>query len=481
MRKYFIFFILIIFCSTQPLIAQSKKSKSKKVSVARKQYTKTSKEKKITAKKAKKKSVKTKVVKTKKTAAIAPKFITVNGTQFFISNQPYTFLGTNFWSAMNLAADIQGGNKQRLIDELNTLQQLGINNLRIMALTEQPNTEPYRIAPANNNKAILNETLMRGLDLVLAEMKKRNMYAVLCLSNFWPWSGGLAQYQKWVGDIENIAYPMDTTASGNWDLYMKNTAQFYGSSKAVNMYLKAIEQVINRKNTITNTLYKNDATIMSWQLCNEPRGMNNVANYLKWIDTASSFIKSIDSNHLVSVGSEGLTSDSAYNGLPFIATHQFKNIDYTTAHLWIQNWGFYDPKRHAETYKKSIEFAEQYINKHIELAAQLNKPFVLEEFGIMKDNGRYEPNASNNNRNQYFDFIFNIIYKNSLLHKASGVNFWAWSGKGRPRQNEGWWHVGDDFTGDPPHELQGWYSVYDTDTSTLQLLKKYTALFNAIH
>ncbi len=51
---------------------------------------------------------------------------------------------------------------------------------------------------------------------------------------------------------------------------------------------------------------------------------------------------------------------------------------------------------------------------------------------------------------------------------------------GRPREPEAIWHTGDDFTGDPPHEHQGWYSVYDTDSTTLEIIGQYTRKFNSL-
>lgn len=406
-------------------------------------------------------------------------FVTVKGTQFTINNKPYNYVGANFWAGMNLGSLVKNGDRNRLIRELDKMQSIGINNLRIMALTEGPDTEPFRIIPSNNNQGNLSEDFLVGLDFLLSEMKKRKMYAVVCLSNFWPWSGGFAQYQQWAGDIEKIDYPMDTV-KGDWGLYMINTAKFYSSQKAINIYHKSIAKIINRKNSITNTLYKDDATIMSWQLCNEPRGMNNVKDYLYWIDTSASFIKNLDNKHLVSVGSEGFTPDTINNGTPFPQTHSFKDIDYTTAHLWIQNWGMYNPKKHDETYTTSIQFAKKYIEQHAELSFKMNKPFVLEEFGIMKDNGSYNPTATTKYRDEYFSFIFNEIYEFARQKKASGVNFWAWSGEGRPRANACWWHAGDDFTGDPPHELQGWYSVYNTDTATHKVINKFSNLMHKL-
>lgn len=122
----------------------------------------------------------------------------------------------------------------------------------------------------------------------------------------------------------------------------------------------------------------------------------------------------------------------------------------------------------------------EYIANHIALAKKLNKPFVLEEFGIGRDNDSYHPTASTSVRDDYYSFVFDIIYKNALQKQAAGINFWAWAGEGRPRNPACWWKKGDDFTGDPPHELQGWYSVYNTDTSTVKLIKEYAGKMNVL-
>jgi len=62
----------------------------------------------------------------------------------------------------------------------------------------------------------------------------------------------------------------------------------------------------------------------------------------------------------------------------------------------------------------------------------------------------------------------------------SGLNFWAYGGSGRPAKNGGWWKAGDDFIGDPPHERQGWYSVYDTDFTTMAVLREWTHKFDTL-
>lgn len=47
---------------------------------------------------------------------------------------------------------------------------------------------------------------------------------------------------------------------------------------------------------------------MSWQIGNEPRpfGEDNKKSFAAWIADCAALIKSMDSNHLVSIGSEGM-------------------------------------------------------------------------------------------------------------------------------------------------------------------------------
>jgi len=217
---------------------------------------------------------------------------------------------------------------------------------------------------------------------------------------------------------------------------------------------------------------------MAWQLANEPEGSNNVANYRIWLHETAKFIKTLDSNHLISIGSEGNTP-SPENVTDFEKDHDSPYIDYLTFHLWVQNWDWYDPIHPKETYSKALEKANEYINTHVRTAQKLNKPIVLEEFGISRDENNYDSNSSVRIKNQYYASIFKKIdVLSKSIPEVSGVNFWAWSGEGRPKTPRSIWRTGDDFTGDPPHEFQGWYSVYDTDKNTIRVIKKYAAKIN---
>ena len=407
-----------------------------------------------------------------------PGFINVNGKQFIRDGKPYYFLGTNFWYGMNLGSSGQGGDRDRLLRELDHLKKIGVKNLRVMGASEGPDTEPWRMRPALQvAPGEYNEEVLDGLDFLLAEMGKRDMVAIMCMNNFWPWSGGMAQYVSWQDDSE-IPYP-PICGEGDWQTYQEYTASFYSNENAVTDFFNHLRFTVLRENPYTGTLYRDDPTIMAWQLGNEPRGINNREDFTQWIENTAKYIKSMDSNHLVTIGSEGATAHPS-SGNDFFADHQSSYIDYTTIHVWVKNWGWFDPYDEVSL-SSAVEKATAYINQHEVLAEKLNKPVVLEEFGISRDDNDHAVTASVTLRDEYYSQIFtHILDKAAAGSPLAGLNFWAWGGAGRPREPQAIWYVGDDFTGDPPHEHQGWYSVYNTDLTTLEIIGRYTRKFNSL-
>ncbi len=411
------------------------------------------------------------------------KFVSVNGTHFTLNGKPYYFAGTNLWYGCYLGSPGATGDRERLKRELDKLNELGLNNLRVMASSEDSyikKTLKPVIQPAPGE---YNEELLQGLDFLLAEMGKRGMHAVIFLNNYWEWSGGFASYNKWFGD-GNVVDPYDTLQS--WGKFMDFSAEFYRNEKANEQFRKFIYKILTRRNTITDLNYTDDPAIMSWQLANEPRpGWNEssakfVDYYYKWIDETAAYIHSIDPNHLVSTGSEGVIG-SLQNEEIFFKAHQSKNIDYVTFHLWIKNWGWFDSSRPDETYPQAEKNAVDYIKQNIEIAAKLGKPVTMEEFGLGRDLDSCKAGAQSKVRDKYFKKIFNEIYESAASGSpVAGLNVWAWGGEARGKNMDNVWKPGDPFMGDPPHEPQGLYSVFDNDYSTLDIIRKYAEQMNNI-
>jgi mannan endo-1,4-beta-mannosidase len=408
-------------------------------------------------------------------------FVRAVGTHFELQGKPYYFMGTNMWYGMNLGSAGPGGDRARLIRELDRLQSMGVGNLRILGSSEGPDTEPWRVVPAlQSAPGIYNPAVLDGLDFLLYEMGRRQLRAVVVLNNFWPWSGGMAQYLSWSG-AGAIPYPTPYPG-GDWDKYQTFVSRFYTNKEAVKKFDRFLKFIVNRKNPYTKRKYKDDPTIMSWQLANEPRGIKNTEAFNDWIDHTAVLIKSMDKNHLVTTGSEGETPSPENSGLDFLRNHRSLGIDYATMHIWAQNWSWYDPADKEKGYDAALQKMRAYFEKHESMAEKLGKPLVLEEFGLSRDSGSYEPSSSTEIKNRYYAAVFEEVYQSAKSSGAvAGVNFWAWAGEGRARKPGDIWKPGDPFIGDPPHEFQGWYSVYDSDLGTIQPISEYARKLNALH
>lgn len=384
------------------------------------------------------------------------------------------------WYAAYLGADAPFGNRARLKRELDELAALGVTNVRILGSSE---LSPLKnsITPAfRTQSSDYSETLLQGLDVALAELGRRGMRAVIYLTNFWEWSGGMMTYLYWTNggryiDMNDPAHP--------WPEFPDMVSQFYSSGPAVELYHHYVRVVIGRTNTVTGKRYIDDPAIMSWQLANEPRpggsdavGLRQTPAYLGWIGATARLIKSLDPNHLVSTGSEG-TQGCIGRDDCVMQAHGFPVVDYVTAHIWPQNWSWADPKDLAGTWPTVEAKTREYIAAQSAIAERLGKPLVIEEFGFPRDGGSFDPSATTSFRDRFYALIYGAV-EDSMARGGpiAGSNFWAWGGEGRAEHADHRFVRADtSYLGDPPHEPQGWYSVFDSDASTRALIRGHAA------
>lgn len=401
-------------------------------------------------------------------------FIKTNGTQFMRNGKPYYYIGTNMWYAPILGSEGEGGDRKRLQRELDNLKKLGIENLRILVGADAGSANANSVYPClQPQPGVLNDTLLTGLDYTLAELEKRGMTAVLYLTNSWDWSGGYGFY------LRECGYGDSPNASGEgYNDYVKYASDFVREQKALDMYYEHVRRIVSRKNSITGRDYKDEPSIMSWQICNEPRPFSkeNISKFASWISKTARVIKSIDKNHLVSTGSEGLYGcEVNEHTCEFI--HGDPNIDYLTVHIWPLNWGWASRTTPDEDIEKACVKANEYIRVHVAMSNNIKKPMVIEEFGFCRRNNSNKLTTDVDTRDRFYSFIFDQV-KNSATEGGviAGCNFWGWGGEGRPTKET--WSIGDDFLCDPPHEPQGWYSVFDSDSTTLILIEENTKIIN---
>ena len=402
--------------------------------------------------------------------AMKANFVEVKNNQFVVNNKPNYFIGTNFWYGAILGSTGEGGNRERLLKELDFMKAKGICNLRVLIGADGENGVASKVEPTLQVKpGVYNDSILDGLDFLLSEMGKRNMKAVLFFTNSWEWSGGYSQYLNWVGKGKNPIPSVD-----GWAAYMDFVQQYAGCSECRQLLKNHIKYIISRTNRYTKKKYIEDPTIFSWQIGNEPRAFSDVNKplFAAWLKDIAAYIKSLDKNHMVSIGSEGKWGCEMDMNL-YEQIHTDPNVDYLTMHIWPKNWSWLDVQDMSGTLQNSINKTIEYMDNHEAVARKLCKPIVLEEFGFPRDHHQYKLDDTTILRDNYYTAIFSkILLSAQQKDVLAGCNFWAWGGFGRPNGDPVFWQKGDDYLGDPAQEEQGLNSVFDTD-ATIDVIEKY--------
>ena len=396
------------------------------------------------------------------------KFVKVVDGHFQRNGKPYYYVGTNFWYGAILGSEGRGGNRELLCQELDDMKAMGIDNLRILVGSDGEEGVLTKVEPTlQKAPGVYNDTILAGLDYLLMEMGKRDMVAVLYLNNSWEWSGGYGFYLEHAG--EGVA---PRPNEDGYPAFMNFMRKYATSEKAHKLFYDYVRFIISRTNRYTNVAYVDDPAIMSWQIGNEPRafGKEELQPFTNWLKEASALIRSIDKNHLISIGTEGAWGcEGDYETYEKISSDP--NIDYCNIHIWPYNWSWAKPDRLIEDLPAACDSTKQYIDRHIEICDRLNKPLVMEEFGYPRDGFKFDKKTSTKGRDGYYKYVFSLVAENAEKGgKFAGCNFWAWGGRANPQHEQ--WLPGDDYTGDPAQEAQGLNSVFSTDTTTLEIVKQ---------
>lgn len=396
------------------------------------------------------------------------KFVKVVDGHFQRNGKPYYYVGTNFWYGAILGSEGRGGNRERLCQELDDMKAMGIDNLRILVGSDGEEGVLTKVEPTlQKAPGVYNDTILAGLDYLLMEMGKRDMVAVLYLNNSWEWSGGYGFYLEHAG--EGVA---PRPNEDGYPAFMNFMRKYATSEKAHKLFYDYVRFIISRTNRYTNVAYVDDPAIMSWQIGNEPRafGKEELQPFTNWLKEASALIRSLDKNHLISIGTEGAWGcEGDYETYEKISSDP--NIDYCNIHIWPYNWSWAKPDRLIEDLPAACDSTKQYIDRHIEICDRLNKPLVMEEFGYPRDGFKFDKKTSTKGRDGYYKYVFSLVAENAEKGgKFAGCNFWAWGGRANPQHEQ--WLPGNDYTGDPAQEAQGLNSVFSTDTTTLEIVKQ---------
>ena len=303
-------------------------------------------------------------------------FVYVNGTEFYINGMPLYFSGANNYYLRYadqdcVAYDVNSGCQKEVLDDV---QDIPLRVLRTWGFTDGS----YYWGSMQPSMGDYNEENFQKMDYLIKEASERNLKLILPLVNNWNEYGGMCQYVRWCG-VANYTACNPSTEQGTLGAQVHDA--FYTDSCTKEAFKNYTAYILNRTNIFTGVKYKDDTTIFAWELANEPRAKSDATGQIlnDWIDEMSSFIKNIDSNHMVTTGEEGFYlgkgSGSMYDGsegTDFISNHNHTNVDYASFHLYPDYWSI--------SYDDSV----QWIEEHADDAHQiLGKPVVLGEFNKM--------------------------------------------------------------------------------------------------
>jgi len=289
-------------------------------------------------------------------------FVKTSGQGFTLNGSPYVVAGTNaYWLAQYSNADIDQAFQDIVNAGLTTVRTWGFNDV-----TSAQNYGAY-YQSWSNGVATFN-TGNYGIsrfDYVVQSAAAHGVRLIVPLVNNWSNYGGMDVYvtQLAPGSLHDA---------------------FYTNSKIITAYKNYINEFVSR--------YVDSPAILGWELANEPRCSSDTtaassacvttgATITSWAQQISSYIKSIDGNHLVGMGDEGWFENAnpiSYPyapgvGINFTANLEISSLDFGTLHLYPESWG--------QTANET-DFGLGWISDHAAVQKQQNKPVIVEEFGV---------------------------------------------------------------------------------------------------
>jgi mannan endo-1,4-beta-mannosidase len=265
-------------------------------------------------------------------------FVTRNGDKLMEGNHELRFISFNTPNLHYLEdyLPFSGTNPWRLPDEfeirdaLATIKQLGGKGTRMYVVSVRREDDTPDIIRHVEEPGKFNEEAFRALDKTLQIANELGIRVILPFVDNWRWWGGVSEYAAFRG---------------------KPREAFWTDPELIEDFKKTIEFVIDRRNTFTGTLYKDDKAILAWETGNE------LAAPFSWTKEIAAYVKSLDTNHLLIEGT--LMREVSEDAI------EDPNIDIVSTHH------YRDPK-----------VSLQYIVSNQSLARG-KKPYIIGEYGIV--------------------------------------------------------------------------------------------------
>ena len=242
----------------------------------------------------------------------ASKFPSVNGSLFSIDGVTKYYAGSNSYWIPFLTNNAD-------VDKVMTnVANAGLKIFRIWGFNDVTSTPGsgtvwFQQLAASGSKINTGANGLQRLDAVVASAEKRGVKLIINFVNYWDDYGGMAAYIKAFGGTKE-----------GW----------YTNAKAQAQYQTYVKAVVSR--------YKSSPAIFAWELANEVRCKGCSTDVIfNWATTTSQYVKSLDPDHMVTLGDEGfgLAGGSSYpygtsEGVDFAKNLAIKTLDFGTFHMY---------------------------------------------------------------------------------------------------------------------------------------------------
>lgn len=275
-------------------------------------------------------------------------FLSVSGTSFTAGGKVFNFTGVNADPWRFITSDGEVYSQSDIRQWVQTaINYTGANVFRmhINGAAFEPSAGSY------------NEAAFKQLDYLIAACVQYKIYCLIALRDYCS--------QPFPQNAYDPYWLMQGPGETNKDNILTNLA-------AIAYYKNFISHVLNRTNTVTGTVYKNDKNIMGWELINEPNFIYGSIG--GWLTDIGSYVKSIDPNHLISVGIGAAESQwwksGAYNWTTL------GNLDFIDLHYYAPE-ALYNPVAYTNVTN---------IISVVTDGLALNKPVIIGEYGCVTTN-----------------------------------------------------------------------------------------------
>lgn len=220
------------------------------------------------------------------------RFISFNIPNLHYLEDYLPFNGTNPWRLPD---------EYEIRDALTSIKQLGGKVTRMYVLSVKREDDGKDVIRHVEAPAQFNEEAFKALDKVLQVANEVGVRVIIPFVDNWHWWGGPREYAAFRG---------------------KEAKEFWTDTLLISDFKKTIDFVINRKNSYTGVIYKDDKAIMAWETGNE------LAPPFSWTKEIARYVKMLDKNHLLIEGiiAKDLSQEAIDDpNLDILSTHHYGN------------------------------------------------------------------------------------------------------------------------------------------------------------